>query len=195
MTYEEEILKFRADRKIQYDANLLESAIAKSPPGNFMEFGVATGRTIRRIAALAPDRQIYGFDSFKGLPELWLVHRRTGAFAVEAPPEVPENVTLVVGLFQETLDSFLEQHKEPIAFIHMDADLYSSTLFVLSVLCELDRLKNTVMQFDQFFVHPDVYEPLCSEAEAFRDTIERWGIAHKWIGYCGRRHAVQIGSS
>ena len=43
--------------------------------GDFLEFGVFQGRSINIIAEKFPDQKIYGFDSFKGLPEDWVVSK------------------------------------------------------------------------------------------------------------------------
>ena len=50
--------------------------------GLYLEFGVATGNTLREIASAAPTGKIvYGFDSFNGLPGNWSGHvETTGAF-------------------------------------------------------------------------------------------------------------------
>ncbi len=39
--------------------------------GAYLEMGVCTGITINFITALNPERTIYGFDSFEGLPSAW----------------------------------------------------------------------------------------------------------------------------
>ena len=49
-------------------------------PGIALEFGVASGNTLRTIAARG-GREVYGFDSFDGLPEAWLNGMPAGAFA------------------------------------------------------------------------------------------------------------------
>ena len=60
------ILKFK-DRE-----ELLRYSISKTKAnGLFLEFGVSAGRTVNYIASLVPDKTIYGFDSFEGLPEDW----------------------------------------------------------------------------------------------------------------------------
>lgn len=40
-------------------------------PGVIVEGGVWKGDTIRWMANRYPDRNLYGFDSFEGLPENW----------------------------------------------------------------------------------------------------------------------------
>ena len=53
--------------------------------GHRLEFGVATGRTIRHWAKLWPDHTIHGFDSFEGLPETWLWNIRRGTSSSSYP--------------------------------------------------------------------------------------------------------------
>jgi hypothetical protein len=51
-------------------------------PGLALEFGVATGTTLKIIAdAVAHDRTVAGFDSFTGLPEAWRSGFPAGEFA------------------------------------------------------------------------------------------------------------------
>jgi len=127
--------------------------------GLVMEFGVFRGDSIRRIAEWArarEDPRVFGFDTFEGLPEDWTFGFRRGAFKVEGLPQVPENVTLIKGLFQDTLGPFLEQHREPAAFVHIDSDLYSSAKFVLETLHSSGQLvETTIVVFDELFGQPD----------------------------------------
>jgi len=97
--------------------------------GIAIEFGVYSGTTLAVIRQ-GFNGPVYGFDSFKGLPEDWRDGFPKGYFETSQIPNI-ENVTLVVGTFQETLELFLEKLVEPISFIHFDADLYSSTAFCL----------------------------------------------------------------
>jgi len=53
--------------------------------GLFLEFGVATGRTLNHWARLWPEKKIYGFDGFQGLPEDWIWNIRRGHFRQRLP--------------------------------------------------------------------------------------------------------------
>jgi hypothetical protein len=148
--------------------------------GIFLEFGVATGTTIRVIADYT-DHRVYGFDSFKGLPESWN-GVETGYFACDVPDDLPENVSLVVGLFQETLEKFLDEHDDPIAFVHIDCDLYSSTKYVLDTLG--DRLDGTVVAFDELIDYGGNLWKL-HEWKALNEFLEEHGFSYKVIGKYG----------
>jgi Macrocin-O-methyltransferase (TylF) len=130
----------------------LSHAAAIAPPsGLVLEFGVASGSTINHLAGTPAlrERRIFGFDSFRGLPAAW-ANYPLGHFAC-APPPVPDNVELRVGLFEETLPPFLVEHAGPCALIHIDCDLYSSTRTVLDLLTS--RITSgTVIELDEFFI-------------------------------------------
>ena len=108
--------------------------------------------TLNFIASLLPG-QIHGFDSFEGLPEDWRQGHEKGTFAVGHLPRVRPNVRLYKGWFEDTLPAFREQYPGPVAFLHLDADLYSSTKTVLDILGE-GIVPGTVIAFDEFFNYP-----------------------------------------
>lgn len=136
-----------ANRRVHLTEALKHVAIED---GLFLEFGVAYGRSINLIASVVTPRKVYGFDSFEGLPEDWAAGVGKGAFAQEKLPEVAENVELVVGWFDNTLPPFLAAHPGPLALLHVDCDLYSSTRTVLT-LCTSRIIKGTVIAFDEYF--------------------------------------------
>jgi predicted O-methyltransferase YrrM len=138
-------------RRYANKLDLLKHAVAiAAQEGLVLEFGVASGWTISHLAGWLPERRVYGFDSFEGLPEDWWVPK--GSFA-QAPPKVPDNVELVVGQFADTLPSYAETHQEPIALAHVDCDLYSSTRTVFDALG--DRIvRGTVVVFDEYWNYP-----------------------------------------
>lgn len=117
-----------------------------------LEFGVASGNTLRTIARARGGREVYGFDSFDGLPEAWLNGMPAGAFARDDLPDVP-GAELVVGLFADSLPGFLENHPGHIDFLHVDGDLYSSAKTVLD-LCGPRLRAGSIVHFDEFFNFP-----------------------------------------
>ena len=164
---------------------LLAFSLDEAPTnGMILEFGVASGRTIRVMGGAVPDRVVYGFDSFDGLPEPCFPLSK-GAFKQSELPEVPDNVELVIGMFQDTLGGFLEEHIEKAAFIHMDADLYSSTKYVLFTLGDSHRIvPGTVMQFDEYWVE--------GEYRGFHEFVEHFGVKFEFIGIVGGRVSVRV---
>ncbi|RBY91744.1 class I SAM-dependent methyltransferase [Blastococcus sp. TBT05-19] len=153
----------------------LEAAPAE---GLFLEFGVASGGTLRMIAERAPEGSVFGFDSFEGLPEHWRSGFEEGTFAQDWMPDVP-GAELVVGWFDQTLPGFLEAHPGPVAFLHLDADLYSSTVVVLEAL-ESRLRPGTVLLFDEYFNFPG-WE--AHEHRAWTEFVARTGIRFEYLGY------------
>lgn len=144
---------------------MLKHACQLTPnSGMVLEFGVANGSTIRFIAEMLPSRHIYGFDSFLGLPEPW-GSCPIGTFACD-PPRVPSNVTLVTGMFADTLAPFLETHSDNVAFVHIDCDIYSSTKTVLDLLSPR-IIAGTVIELDEYWIAPE------HERRAFDEWIVR----------------------
>lgn len=139
---------------------LMQEALSVAPQdGLVLEFGVAGGASIRTLAGFVPARTVFGFDSFEGLPEDWLHSYPKGSFSTGGRvPEVPPNVEILKGLFQETLEPFLDTHQSPVSYVHLDCDLYSSTRFVLDVLERHQRfVKGSVVQFDDFYRSGGLY--------------------------------------
>lgn len=150
--------------------------------GMALEFGVASGDSLRRITAALTSKpeisRIVGFDSFEGLPETWRQGFDKGMFAQQDVPDVP-GAEIVVGLFAETLPSFLGKHREPVAFAHLDADLYSSTAEVLSAVGP--RLKpGAIVVFDDFFNYPGWQD---HEHRAWKEHVARSKATFEFIAY------------
>lgn len=83
-------------------------------PITYLEFGVWKGESLRKWLTLSPHAQSIfpGFDTFTGLPEAWTARDPKGAFSTggRAPALDDPRGSLEVGLFQQTLYSFLDRH-------------------------------------------------------------------------------------
>ncbi|QIX48402.1 TylF/MycF/NovP-related O-methyltransferase [Rhodococcus sp. DMU1] len=159
-----------------------------SRPGLALEFGVASGTTLRIVAdVLGADHPVFGFDVFTGLPEAWRSGFPAGEFAQDTPPDVP-GAELVPGLFADTLPRFLAAHPGDVAFVHLDADLYSSTTTVLDLL--EDRLvPGTVLVFDEFFNYPGWQR---HEYRAWTEFVARTGTAFEYLAYTADNEQVVV---
>ena len=145
--------------------------------GLVMEFGVASGKSVNFLAKQLPGQTVHGFDSFEGLPEDWLRTYRRGHFA-QPLPKVEPNVELVVGWFEDTLPGFLRDHPEPVSYLHVDCDLYSSTKTIFDHLG--DRIRaGTVIVFDEYFNYPSWRE---HEHKAFTEFVERRKVRFHFLG-------------
>lgn len=155
--------------------------------GLWMEFGVFEGKTINHIATQTP-HEIHGFDSFEGLPENWRTGFEKGAFAMDGLPEVADNVVLHKGWFNESIPLWAEKHPGHLAFVHFDADLYSSTKTVFDLLG--DRfVVGTVMQFDEYWNYPGWQH---GEFKALAEFVEARGVELEYIGYATEGNAEQV---
>jgi hypothetical protein len=170
----------------KYDS--LREALARAPEeGLFLEFGVASGSTLKVIVEKAPAGTVHGFDSFEGLPEDWRPGFPAGAFATDTLPDVP-GAELVVGWFDDTLPGFLEQHTGPVAFLHLDADLYTSTRTVLTALAPRLRV-GTVIMFDEYFNFPGWEE---HEHRAWTEFVAEHDLRFEYLGYTADDEQVAV---
>ncbi len=119
-----------ADRRAVWDVVANRVADARVL---YLEFGVYSGESMRywSKALKNPAAALHGFDSFEGLPEeagRW----SKGEFSTGGKIPVIEDprVQFYKGWFNEVLPSYsLLPHD--VLVINMDADLYSSTIYVL----------------------------------------------------------------
>jgi tetratricopeptide (TPR) repeat protein len=104
------------------------------PMGPIVECGVYHGFSLRLLSDRSL-RPIHGFDSFQGLPETWKPGEPAGSYSTGGRlPATAAHVQLHPGWFEQTLPDFAAQLAAPIALLHVDCDLYSSTLTVLTHL-------------------------------------------------------------
>jgi Macrocin-O-methyltransferase (TylF) len=155
--------------------------------GLYCEFGVWRGATINYIASRT-DHTIHGFDSFEGLPEDWRSGYYKGTFDVDGLPKVSKNVVLHKGWFNESLPGWVKENPGPIAFMHLDADLYSSTKTVFDILAD-QIVPGTVIQFDEYFNYPGWQD---GEYKAFQEFVESRDIKFEYLGYCDLDEQVAV---
>lgn len=163
---------------------------AASVNGHYLEFGVFTGGTIRFMAKRVSDRVFHGFDSFEGLPEAWSgFNLGTKAFDVGGKlPRVPANVRLHRGWFENSIPEWLKANPGPIAFMHVDCDLYSSTVTMFQLLA--DRMvPGTIILFDEYFNYPNWEQ---HEFKAFRELVDARNIRYRYLAFARQQVAVRI---
>jgi hypothetical protein len=158
--------------------------------GWIMEFGVATGRTLNHFARLLPQKRVYGFDGFEGLPENWTSRMPKGFFARDSLPRVRENCELIVGWFDQTLPKFQQTRlgKNPIALLHVDCDLYSSTVTILNNLKD-NIVPGTVIVFDEYINYPGWQ---LDEFKAWQEHCAMYGVKYEYIGRVSRHQKVAV---
>jgi hypothetical protein len=166
---------------LQYGLTLLDNKYK-----HVLEFGVCRGTTIRIIRqALDSSFEVFGFDSFVGLPEAWI--DKDGVVVV--PPEyfstngvIPNipNVKFYAGWFTDTLPDYLKI-AQPIALLHIDSDLYSSAKEVLWALNDY-IVKGTIIVFDEWFYKHDArYND--HEQKAFNEWVSAFNRKYILISF------------
>ncbi|MBL7926599.1 MAG: class I SAM-dependent methyltransferase [Bacteroidia bacterium] len=121
----------------------------------YLEFGVSQGHSFKWwVANNKNEHSVFcGFDTFEGLPEDWGMFKAGAMSTHNAIPQIDGNRhKFIKGLFQQTLPDFIKAHdlSGPLV-LHLDADLYSSTLYVLTSLAP--HLKSgDILIFDEFSV-------------------------------------------
>lgn len=159
--------------------------------GMVAEFGVFQGTSLTQIAGFFEGRTVHGFDSFVGLPESWSgTAKDAGAFDIGGkPPELPvSNVEFHVGFFDETVPKFAAEYDGPFSFVHLDADLYSSTKTVMDALFDW-FVPGTVIVFDEYFGYHGWQN---HEHKAFMELLDRSGLSFEGISIGHMNLAVRL---
>jgi hypothetical protein len=163
---------------------------AACPEGHYLEFGVFTGGTMRFLAKRKPECRFHGFDSFEGLPEDWSgFWLGKSAFSVGGKlPRVPGNVALHKGWFSQTLPDWRASHPGKVAFMHIDCDLYSSTVDILENLADGIQA-GTVIVFDEYFNYPNWER---HEFKAWKEFVAKYRIDYEYMGFARQQVAVRV---
>ena len=155
---------------------------------DYLEFGVSRGVSFRwwihRI--MNADARFYGFDTFTGLPEDWGAFKAGDMDNGNEPPIIDDNRhQFYQGLFQQTLIPFLNSYKpNDRKVIHMDADIYSATLYVLTIIYPFLKTGDIIF-FDEFNV------PL-HEFKALNEWSKSFYVKYKVLGGVNNFYQVAI---
>jgi hypothetical protein len=165
--------------------------LQKQHGGVIAEFGVWKGESINFFAKHCPEAKVFGFDSFEGLEEDWNGTSLTkGFFSTKGQlPKCESNVTLFKGWFEDTLPGFCEviQHKK-IDLLHLDADTYKPTAYVLKSLAK-NLVRGSIVVFDEYFGYPNFR---LHEFKAWQEFVESEGLNYRYIGYTDMQVAIEI---
>jgi O-methyltransferase len=140
-------------------------------PSVYFEFGCHSARTFSaavRSAALLEmdDAQFFAFDSFQGLPSVNAAadgYFQSGSFATpidefmrlvkrKAGYSLPRE-NIIDGFFDVSLTDAVQRRMPKAGAIHIDVDLYSSTVSVLEFIKPL-MVVGTVLLFDDWYCFP-----------------------------------------
>lgn len=179
-------------RHLEYACTLRDERLTHA-----LEFGVYRGDSIRRLRDCTPPTvEVFGFDSFQGLPEDWLdasgelvgVCAR-GFFSTDGAVPLVPGVTFYIGQFTDTIREYLSI-AQPIGLLHVDCDLYSSTLTVLRGVGHL-LVPGSIVVFDEWVYNHD---PSCDDHEqrAFYEWAAHDGCSFELVPFNGETDEQQI---
>ena len=178
---------FSGDRRRDKRFGLYQFLIEKYIKNNsihYLEFGVANGGSFYWWLEhhQHQDSMFHGFDTFSGLPEDW------GAFKKgdmnngnEVLKTTDTRAHFYQGLFQQTLPGFLKTfNNDKQTVIHMDADLYSSTLFTLTSLAPYLK-KGDIIFFDEFCVPTHEFLAVKNFTESYYINLKPIGASNNYL--------------
>lgn len=152
-----------------------------TPGTQMLDLGVYKGASTRALASIFPDHHIHGFDSFEGLPEDWS-HAMKGQFGEikGALPDMPANVTLYKGWFDQTLPEWAEKNAGcKISLLRVDCDIYSSTKTIFQEVGKFLEVGSWIC-FDELIGYYGWQE---HEYKAFMEFIEETGFEYEYVAY------------
>ncbi|HOE06040.1 MAG TPA: class I SAM-dependent methyltransferase [Bacteroidales bacterium] len=179
-------IHFRYNKREDLFKYLIETE--KIDAVDYIEFGVAEGCSFKWWVAnnLNSDSRFVGFDTFTGLPEDWGPFKKGDMSANNKPPKIDDNRhQFIQGLFQQTLPGFLTSFEfKNRKVIHMDADLYTATLYVLTSIAPYLN-KGDIIMFDEFNV------PM-HEFKAFTEFVNSYYIDFEVLGAVNNFYQIAV---
>ena len=167
--------------EVEYTQELINDINRRSVPGAFVEFGIYQGHWIKLLFEMTEranlsDREVWGFDSFKGLSKphstsdtsFW----EEGMYSASRA-EVEKNVNtaerprikLVEGFFSDSLKAKEATTLGDVAYARIDCDIYEPSLECLQFLSH--RLSHgAVLVFDDW-----THDINFGEAKAFAEWV------------------------
>ena len=190
------------DERLKY-VHILEAmnyARVAELPRVYLEFGCHSGRTfsaaIRACRYLdMDDARFFAFDSFEGLPATDKAedgYFEAGSFATSVDDFVRlvrkmsgrlmDREHIVPGFYKDSLTPGLQARMPKVGVVHIDVDLYSSTIEVLKFIRPL-LVVGTVLLFDDWYCFP----PGVNKGEAralkeFRELNPSFAV-EEWKAY------------
>ena len=193
----------RLERTPNSKSNLYDSIVRENKEflkgKSLLEFGVWTGISLSRFTAsynkVGLDKDFYGFDSFQGLPEenldknnpsYWTPGLFSGGSTAQQVRNKLPHVKVVPGWFSDTLNQDLldEVSKKEIGILHVDCDIYTSSMQVLEWVVSNNLLSDgTIVIYDDWGGHYEsgVGEFECGEGKAHKDICEKYDLNFEFL--------------
>ena len=165
---------------------------------SILEFGVYMGNSLSTFSNLYDEfgleKVFFGFDAFKGLPKETLDENNPhywgeGVFmngSVEMLNNILPFVIIKDGWFEDTLngETLKEVKQNKIGLIHMDCDIYTSTIQVLEWIVKNELLiDGCLIVYDDWGGHYDkgVGEYECGEGKAHKEICEKYNLNFDFV--------------
>jgi O-methyltransferase len=177
-----------ADRAGLY--GYLNEHVLRGEAMDYLEFGVYKGDTMRLWTSInkSAGSRFAGFDSFEGLPEKWsnlIGEMPAGTFDTGGVlPDIKDpRVRFVKGWFQKTLPGFLSTFEAKNRLVvHCDADLYSSTLYALTMLNGYLK-PGSIVIFDEFSSVTHEFRALLDFSSAYQRKLVPLAYAGPFVNH------------
>jgi len=174
---------YNYEKRYEFFKWVMDHEGLSTDPINYMEFGVAQGTSFRWFLQLKsnPQSRFLGFDTFTGLPEDFGPYKKGSFSNLNAPPDVSDKrVKFYQGLFQQTMPGFLaEIETERKNVVMLDADLYSSTMYILTTLAPYFK-KGDIIFFDEFSVARHEFKAYYEFVQSFYINLELIAAANNY---------------
>lgn len=175
---------------LPYVIRCLENAphFATASPPAIYQFGIYQGASMRQLRSIfGNDADMYGFDSFQGLPDIveeGAEHWHTGQFSptshiakdifkAKLRNELGK-VQFIDGYYNESLSNpstlVRDFHLRPSKYIDIDVDLYTSTVEALTFMITAELIQpGTIIGYDDF------WSPFCNIRDISSSSV--WSSA------------------
>lgn len=181
--------KFNFNKRYNLYNFLIEEEKLESEDINYFEFGVCTGASFKWWIEhnKNSNSKFNGFDTFEGLPENWNIYKKGDMSTDGKVPIINDNRhNFEIGLFQQSLPAFIKKFnfESKRNVINMDADLYSSTIYVLSSLFPYLK-KDDIIVFDEFGVPTH-------EFRAFNDFFNSFNLKYELLAASNNYYQIAV---
>jgi hypothetical protein len=171
------------DREKLY-AFLLDDKNLGTAQINYLEFGVGRGNSLRWWTSNNTNDEsgFWAFDTYEGLPEKYGNYEK-GTFSLEGNfPDIEDSrIHFVKGLFQDTLlKTIPEVDFSKQNMIHVDGDLYSSAMYVLTVLYPYLKPGDLIL-FDEFVVPYHEFKAFDDFTRSFYIKLRPVGAVNNYL--------------
>jgi hypothetical protein len=158
--------------------------------GHIAEFGVFQGESINYLSDKIYPKTIFGFDSFLGLPDDFVLDFPKGSFNLNGLlPEVNKNVKLITGLFSDTLPQWLKNNSGVFSLLNIDCDTYESTSFVLNSIGPSRIVPGTLILFDEYFGFHGWEN---CEFKSWQEYCKINNVKYRYLAVCNLQVLVEV---